>query len=124
MDLDHFKQVNDSAGHVAGDAVLRAVAGAVQASIRESDYAVRYGGEEFLVILPGTDSVGSVRAAEAVHTAIRDSVAGSGVAVPVTTSVGVGAFPEHGASLDAVVQAADQAMYQAKREGGDRVLMA
>ena len=124
MDLDHFKQVNDSAGHVAGDAVLRAVAGALQASIREGDYAVRYGGEEFLVILPGTGSVGSARAAEAVHTAIRDSVAGSGVAVPVTTSVGVGAFSEHGASLDAVVHTADQAMYQAKREGGDRVLMA
>jgi len=124
MDVDHFKQVNDSAGHVAGDAVLRAVAGAVQASIREADYAVRYGGEEFLIILPGTDSVGSVRAAEAVHTAIRDSVAGSGVSVRVTTSVGVGAYPEHGASLDAVVHAADQAMYQAKREGGDRVLMA
>jgi diguanylate cyclase (GGDEF)-like protein len=124
MDLDHFKQVNDSAGHAAGDAVLRAVAGALQASIREGDYAVRYGGEEFLAILPGTDSPGAVRAAEAVHTAIRGAAAGSGVAVPVTASVGVGAFPEHGASLDAVVQAADQAMYRAKREGGDRVLIA
>jgi diguanylate cyclase (GGDEF)-like protein len=124
MDLDHFKQINDSAGHVAGDAVLRAVAGALQRSIREGDYAVRYGGEEFVIILPGSGCQDALRAAKAVHTAVTELAALPPESLRVTTSIGVAAFPEHGQDLDEVVHAADQAMYRAKREGGDRVALA
>jgi diguanylate cyclase (GGDEF)-like protein len=124
MDLDHFKQINDSAGHAAGDAVLRAVSGALQRVIREGDYAVRFGGEEFLIILPGSGCQDALRAAKAVHTAVTELAAPPPEYLRVTTSIGVAAFPEHGQDLDEVVRAADQAMYRAKREGGDRVALA
>ena len=124
MDLDHFKQINDGAGHAAGDAVLRAVSGALQQSIREGDYVVRHGGEEFLIILPGSDCQGALRAARAVHTAVTELAAPPLEFHRITMSIGVAAFPEHGQDLDEVVHAADQAMYRAKREGGDRVALA
>ena len=124
MDLDHFKQINDSAGHVAGDSVLRAVAGALQRVIREGDYAVRYGGEEFLIVLPGSDGQGGLRAAATVPAAITELPVLPVESLRVTMSIGVAAFPEHGQDLDEVVHAADQAMYRAKRGGGDRVALA
>jgi diguanylate cyclase (GGDEF)-like protein len=117
MDLDHFKQINDSAGHVAGDSVLRAVAGALQRVIREGDYAVRYGGEEFLIVLPGSDGQGGLRAAATVPAAITELPVLPVESLRVTMSIGVAAFPEHGQDLDEVVHAADQAMYRAKRGG-------
>ena len=124
MDLDHFKLVNDSVGHAAGDSVLRAVAAALQRAIREGDYAVRYGGEEFLVILPGCDPQGARKAAGAVHAALAALVQPNLKPGLITASIGVAAFPEHGQDLDEVAHAADQAMYDAKREGGDRIVVA
>jgi len=124
VDLDHFKQINDSAGHAAGDRALRAVAAAIRHVIRDSDYAVRYGGEEFLLILTNSTVEGARRVGEALQAAVAH-VRTSTPAVPrLTVSIGVAALPEHGESLDDTVQTADNAMYQAKRQGRDRVVVA
>jgi diguanylate cyclase (GGDEF)-like protein len=124
MDLDHFKQVNDSAGHAAGDAVLRAVAQAIRRVVRDSDYAVRYGGEEFLIVLTNSTVEGAMRVAQALQAAIAELRAPTSEIERVTVSIGVAVFPDHGQELDDVVAAADLAMYQAKREGRDRIAVA
>ena len=124
MDLDHFKQVNDSAGHAAGDSVLRAVARAVRRVVRDSDYAVRYGGEEFLIVLTNSTVEGAMRVAQALQAAIAELRAPTSEIERVTASIGVAVFPDHGQELDDVVAAADLAMYQAKRDGRDRIAVA
>ena len=124
MDLDHFKQVNDSAGHAAGNSVLRAVARAVRRVVRDSDYAVRYGGEEFLIVLTNSTVEGAMRVAQALQAAIAELRAPTPDIERVTASIGVAVFPDHGLELDDVVAAADLAMYQAKRDGRDRIAVA
>ena len=124
MDLDHFKQVNDSAGHAAGDSVLRAVARALRRVVRDSDYAVRYGGEEFLVVLTNSTVEGAMRVAQALQAAMAELRAPTSAIERVTASIGVAVFPDHGNELDDVVAAADLAMYQAKRDGRDRIAVA
>jgi len=124
MDLDHFKQVNDSAGHAAGDSVLRAVARAVRRVVRDSDYAVRFGGEEFLIVLTNSTVEGAMRVAQALQAAIAELRAPTSEIDRVTASIGVAVFPDHGQELDDVVAAADLAMYQAKRDGRDRIAVA
>ena len=124
MDLDHFKQINDSAGHAAGDSVLRAVARALRRVVRDSDYAVRYGGEEFLIVLTNSNVDGAMRVALAVQSAMAELRAPTSEMKRVTASIGVAVFPDHGEQLDDVVAAADLAMYQAKREGRDRIAIA
>ncbi|MFZ0180243.1 MAG: diguanylate cyclase [Candidatus Dormiibacterota bacterium] len=124
MDLDYFKQINDSAGHAAGDSVLRAVARAVRRVVRDSDYAVRYGGEEFLIVLTNSTVEGAMRVAQALQAAIAELRAPTSEIERVTASIGVAVFPDHGQELDDVVAAADLAMYQAKREGRDRIAVA
>jgi diguanylate cyclase (GGDEF)-like protein len=124
MDLDHFKQVNDSAGHAAGDSVLRAVARAIRRVVRDSDYAVRYGGEEFLIVLTNSTVEGAMRVAQALQAAIAELRAPTSEIERVTASIGVAVFPDHGLELDDVVSAADLAMYQAKRDGRDRIAIA
>ena len=124
MDLDHFKQINDTAGHAVGDSVLRAVARALRRVVRDSDYAVRYGGEEFLVVLTNSTVDGAMRVAQALQSAVAELRAPTTVPSRVTASIGVAVFPDHGQELDDVVLAADQAMYQAKRDGRDRIAVA
>lgn len=124
MDLDHFKQVNDSAGHAAGDSVLRAVARAIRRVVRDSDYAVRYGGEEFLIVLTNSTVEGAMRVAQALQEAIAELRPPASDVKRVTASIGVAVFPDHGQELDDVVAAADHAMYQAKRDGRDRIAVA
>ncbi len=124
MDLDHFKQINDSAGHAAGDSVLRAVARALRRVVRDSDYAVRYGGEEFLIVLTNSNVDGAMRVAQALQAAMAELRAPSSEMKRVTASIGVAVFPDHGEQLDDVVAAADLAMYQAKRDGRDRIAIA
>jgi diguanylate cyclase (GGDEF)-like protein len=124
MDLDHFKLVNDSAGHAAGDSVLRAVARALRGVVRDSDYAVRYGGEEFLIVLTNSTVEGAMRVAQALQAAIAELRAPTSAIERVTASIGVAVFPDHGRELDDVVAAADLAMYQAKRDGRDRIAVA
>jgi len=124
MDLDHFKHINDSAGHAAGDSVLRAVARAIRRVVRDSDYAVRYGGEEFLIVLTNSTVEGAMRVAQALQAAIAELRAPTSEIERVTASIGVAVFPDHGDELDDVVAAADHAMYVAKREGRDRIAVA
>ncbi|HET8630237.1 MAG TPA: diguanylate cyclase [Thermomicrobiales bacterium] len=126
LDIDHFKNYNDAFGHAAGDLALQMVAGALRRTLRRGDYAARYGGEEFVLILPDTTAPAGALIAER----LRASVAAlldqpdSELPGPVTVSVGVAAFPEHGADRDLLLQAADLAMYLAKHIGRNQVCLA
>ena len=129
-DLDHFKRVNDTWGHLAGDAVLAAVASEFAGNLRTYDVAGRFGGEEFVVLLPGTGPSRARNVAER----LRNSVAGLQVAVPtgdhpgpgvpagqVTVSIGIAALPAQARDLTALLARADMALYAAKQAGRDLV---
>jgi diguanylate cyclase (GGDEF)-like protein/PAS domain S-box-containing protein len=123
IDIDHFKRVNDVHGHAVGDAVLRGLAAQVQACLRGHDVVGRWGGEELLVLLPEADRNAATQCAERIRARVAAwrHVVRSGVEVGVTVSVGV-AVAAAGCTLpEAVVDAADAAMYAAKRAGRDRV---
>jgi diguanylate cyclase (GGDEF)-like protein len=125
IDLDHFKRFNDSFGHDAGDLVLKEVAQLLMAHIRGSDIACRYGGEEFVLVLPDTTLEGARRRAEEIGAAVRElklSLRGKPLG-PTTVSIGVGLLPDHVASPEALIRVADEAMYGAKKAGRDRVVM-
>ena len=124
IDLDHFKRVNDRCGHITGDAVLRNVGRALQGTLRTGDAAVRYGGEEFLLLLHDSDEAGAIRVAEAVREVLAKLPTPGDDVPKVTASIGVAFFPRDGAELDEVVRVADVAMYQAKAEGRDRIVLA
>jgi len=122
VDVDHFKRVNDSHGHLAGDEVLRALATELRRQVRESDVVGRFGGEEFTVLLPRTDDTGACRIAERLRaSAARLSVAAAGARISVTVSIGVAVLGQHGRDLFALLAAADDALYRAKDAGRDRV---
>ena len=123
-DVDHFKRVNDVHGHPAGDEVLRVVARALRAGVRASDHAVRYGGEEFLLLLHDTDRAGAALVAERVRAAVEACEIGSDSAsVRVTMSFGVAELPSDDPSLWEVIKLADQALYEAKAGGRNRVVV-
>ena len=121
-DLDHFKAFNDRSGHVAGDAVLRALGELLAANVRSEDIVCRYGGEEFTILLPNASLEETVTRAEALRRSTAALVTPDGE--PLTLSMGVSAYPDHGATGDALIKAADAAMYQAKAAGRDRVARA
>jgi diguanylate cyclase (GGDEF)-like protein len=122
LDLDCFKALNDTLGHPAGDAVLRAVAEVLRRELRAVDLPARVGGEEFAVLLPQTAGQGALDAAERLRAAIAaQPIAHQDAALAVTTSVGVAWYPEQAAGDQDLVQAADRALYAAKRAGRDRV---
>ena len=125
MDIDHFKSVNDTYGHPAGDLVLREAAAIVKRSVRDVDVCGRYGGEEFVVLLPQTPLDGAKLVAER----IREAVASRGFELrgekrKVTVSLGVATAPDHGSEARALIGAADEALYQSKQGGRDRVTLA
>lgn len=127
LDLDHFKEVNDTYGHAAGDAVLGEFARRIRIGLREVDVAFRQGGEEFVVLLPETDAYGGAIVAERLGAAVRDRpvpLDGPGEQIPITVSIGVAVFPEHGGTAQQVLAAADQALYAAKRAGRDTYRLA
>jgi len=126
IDLDHFKNFNDTYGHDAGDAVLRQAASFLSKSIRVEDIVCRFGGEEFVVILPTADVNAAYARGERIRSKIRElTVLHQGHSLGmVTVSIGVAALPEHGTSPQVLLDAADAALYRAKREGRDRVVKA
>jgi len=118
LDLDHFKQYNDTFGHPAGDEVLRAVAGLLEGATRECDVAARYGGEEFAVLLPATGADGAAEIAER----LRERIELAPWALwGVTASLGVATADGHTRDGAALVEAADRALYDSKRSGRNRV---
>jgi two-component system cell cycle response regulator len=121
IDVDHFKRVNDTRGHAAGDLVLREVAERVRAHLRAADVVARYGGEEFMVVMAGATTEDACLVAERLRSAIDSTpVVAEGHALHVTASVGVAAG-EPGTPCDEVVGAADAALYRAKNSGRNRV---
>jgi len=125
-DLDHFKKVNDTHGHMAGDAVLRQTARRMLSQVRDYDYISRYGGEEFLVVLPGSGMEGAAALAERLCQSIGcDSMDIPEGMIPITISLGV-ATTCKGRKRDvaSLVQAADLALYRAKENGRNRVEIA
>ena len=123
IDLDHFKKFNDTHGHVAGDDALRAAASEIGAALRPSDYAVRYGGEELMVLLPETQPAMAVLVAERLCARMRTAVVFADMRQPlphITASFGVAVLRE-GMSERALIDAADGALYRAKQAGRDRV---
>lgn len=131
LDLDYFKRVNDTYGHLAGDAVLRAVADAIKHSVRGHDMVGRYGGEEFAVVLPGMGLDDITSAAERVRTAIaalevttQDLDGTERVISGLTASVGAAIYPDHGHDRTTLLLAADAALYDAKDAGRDCIRVA
>jgi diguanylate cyclase (GGDEF)-like protein len=125
-DIDHFKRLNDSYGHEAGDAVLRELARIFQAQLRAEDIASRYGGEEFVLILPESDIVAAAECAERLRHAVRAmQIQHYGQTIKeISLSVGLVCFPQHGDTVDTLMRAADAALYLAKENGRDRVEIA
>ncbi len=126
IDVDRFKEYNDVHGHEAGDRVLAAVGGFLKSRTRAGDLACRYGGEEFVLAWPGMTLENAYARAEQLRQAIADlRVTHEGTELrPVTVSVGIATFPDHGVTGEALLAAADVALYEAKAEGRDRVVVA
>lgn len=127
LDVDRFKDLNDTHGHPAGDAVLRQLAKVLNESTRKGDTVARFGGEEFVVILPETPAAGALHLAEKIRAAVADqrfAIDENGGEVRVTVSVGLSRFPDHGGAPEALISTADQALYRSKQGGRNRVTTA
>jgi diguanylate cyclase (GGDEF)-like protein len=125
LDADHFKVINDTHGHGVGDEILRAVVDVCKSNLRSSDFIGRVGGEEFCVILPGTDLTGALEAAERLRAEIASiRIAADGQMVGVTVSIGAVALDASDTSLEDIVGRADTGLYRAKAEGRNRVVPA
>jgi two-component system, cell cycle response regulator len=126
LDVDFFKAVNDTHGHDAGDRVLQEIAGRIRSSIRNIDLACRTGGEEFVVVLPGTDVQTAERVAERIRrmVAARPFNAGPDCHLNVTASLGISGLSNFEDGVEDILKRADQALYRAKREGRNRVVLA
>jgi diguanylate cyclase (GGDEF)-like protein len=124
MDLDHFKRVNDTVGHLAGDAALRAIGDALKRELRGYDAVARFGGEEFVVFLDDLGMEAARQVAERILSRVRSLVingAPAGEKISLTASIGMAAYPQHGEALHELMEQADSALYIAKRAGRDRV---
>jgi diguanylate cyclase (GGDEF)-like protein len=122
LDLDNFKRINDQAGHEVGDLALCMLADNLRAELRAGDMAARFGGDEFVIILPQANTAGAILVAERLRTRLEQmEVPGFG---KVTASFGVATFPDHSSSRDMLVAAADRALYNSKNTGRNRVSIA
>ena len=121
LDVDHFKKYNDAHGHPAGDEVLKRLAKILRASTRAGDCTARYGGEEFAVLLSGKGADAALQLAERIRERVAEEEFPAG---KITVSAGIAEFPQHGHTADAVISSADEALYEAKRGGRNRVVCA
>jgi diguanylate cyclase (GGDEF)-like protein len=126
LDLDGFKDCNDTRGHLFGDKVLKDVADTLQKAVRSMDILARYGGDEFIVILPETRESVAIDIAERLRTSLlRFPLRVPETAAPgpcaLTASVGIACFPEHGDTVEALLENVDKALYRAKNKGKNRV---
>jgi diguanylate cyclase (GGDEF)-like protein len=126
IDLDRFKTLNDQHGHLAGDVALKAVADRIKHELRDYDAVGRYGGEEFVALLPNAGANAAMRVAERIRAQIEDEpiATDDGLTLSLTGSVGVATYPTHGSELDALIRSADRAMYAAKDAGRNTVRLA
>jgi diguanylate cyclase (GGDEF)-like protein len=122
LDVDHFKIVNDTYGHPQGDALLRQLGAVIKTVTRSSDIVCRYGGDEFMVILPETNRIGTVLVAERIRQAVEEYefVLGSKI-VHITISGGVASFPEDITTKKELIDKTDQALYQSKQGGRNKI---
>jgi diguanylate cyclase (GGDEF)-like protein len=118
IDLDHFKRVNDAAGHAAGDLVLTEIATLLKRHIRGTDIACRYGGEEFTLVLPNATLQSARSRGEAICSAIQEE---RRRLMGITASLGVAVFPDHAEEPESLLRAADEALYEAKARGRNQV---
>ncbi|HMK73703.1 MAG TPA: diguanylate cyclase, partial [Myxococcaceae bacterium] len=121
MDLDHFKDLNDASGHLAGDAVLRQVAEVLRGQVRRVDVVARYGGEEFCLVLPQVAKTDAVEVAEKLRRSIAEQAFGAWPAGRITASAGVAHLPGDATTLEGLLEAADAALYASKHRGRNRV---
>ncbi len=125
IDVDHFKKFNDSSGHQAGDALLKKVGVIFKDSIRSIDYAGRYGGDEFIILLPEVGLARALEIANRLCERVAVETPKSGMeGISVSLSIGVAELPAHGDTPEAIIASADRALYQAKRNGRNRVVLA
>ena len=125
IDLDHFKHINDSYGHLAGDACLQAIIGPIQAELRQSDVIGRYGGEEFVVILSSADASAAEPIAERIRNRVAEvRVEGFGEPIRLTCSIGIATSDKLNVWGEHLIAHADTAVYAAKRHGRNRVQVA
>ncbi|MCK5580515.1 MAG: diguanylate cyclase [Candidatus Omnitrophica bacterium] len=117
IDLDHFKEYNDTKGHAAGDELLKSVAKVFQEALRQADFVFRYGGEEFTIYLERANKRYAALIAERIRTSVN-------LYLPVTISMGVSTFPDDGDEMDVLIKKADTALYHAKENGRDQVSLA
>ncbi|MHB1937189.1 MAG: GGDEF domain-containing protein [Acidobacteriaceae bacterium] len=121
LDIDHFKRVNDTHGHQAGDAVLKGLGELLNQQARAIDRVCRSGGEEFTIILPETDPDTAVNIAERLRASVEVQLFDVGTPLRMTVSIGVASWPVHGDGADTLIAAADAALYVAKRSGRNRI---
>jgi diguanylate cyclase (GGDEF)-like protein len=125
VDIDDFKEYNDTYGHLAGDEVLSRLAKVFKKSVRSCDYVARYGGEEFILVLPEIGPEDGVQAAERIRKKVaKEKFAGDGKPREVTVSVGVASYPKDGDESQAIIRHADAALYKAKESGRNQVVLA
>ena len=122
LDVDHFKRINDSMGHIAGDKILKDLAATIKKCARQSDLCFRYGGEEFMVILDDTDNIQAINIAERIRLSVEQYIYSyKGKIIPVTISLGTATF-EKNEALESFKTRADQALYKAKEQGRNLVV--
>lgn len=123
-DIDHFKKINDTHGHPFGDKVLKEVAAILRKAVRSVDLAARYGGEEFVLVLEGSGEQGGLQMAERIRQEIEKMVLRSEKgSVRITLSLGLAVYPDHGVDKERLISRADQALYRAKKQGRNRVVL-
>ena len=124
FDIDHFKHFNDTNGHLPGDELLKALSALLKSCLREGEYVGRYGGEEFLLVMPDVGKTEALKAAERIRSTISQHPFEHAQSQPlgrVSISGGVASWPSDGPDVESLIRCADEALYQAKRDGRDRV---